>query len=112
MNRYGMIVGVKADRLEEYQRLHRAVWPEVLKTIKDCNLNNYSIFLREMPDGHHYLFSYFEYAGSDFKADMARMAAMPKTQEWWSLCWPCLIPLNDGAEGECWTDMECVFHLD
>ena len=112
MKRYGMVIGVKEDKLAEYKRLHAAVWPDVLKIIKDCNIENYSIFLRKLPDGKFYLFSYFEYTGSDFKADMTKMAAMPKTQEWWSVCIPCQTPLSDRAEGEWWADMESVFHLD
>ena len=57
------------EALEEYKRYHAAVWPEVLKTITRCNIRNYSIYLK---DG--YLFGYFEYHGTDYKADMARMA--------------------------------------
>ncbi|HUV95144.1 MAG TPA: L-rhamnose mutarotase, partial [Anaerolineae bacterium] len=30
MKRYGMVIGVKLDKLEEYKRLHAAVWPGVL----------------------------------------------------------------------------------
>ena len=33
MQRYGMLIKVKPEKLEEYKRLHAAVWPEVLKTI-------------------------------------------------------------------------------
>ncbi|MDD4175314.1 MAG: L-rhamnose mutarotase, partial [Kiritimatiellae bacterium] len=42
--------------------------------------HNYSIFLRKLPDGEYYLFSYFEYTGTDFAADCDRMAADPVTQ--------------------------------
>ena len=69
-------------------------------------------FVARMPDGRHYLFSYFEYAGSDFAADTARMAADPRTQEWWSICEPCQQPLADRASGEWWAGMEEVFHHD
>ena len=65
-----------------------------------------------MPDGRHYLFSYFEYTGADFAADMATMAADPKTQEWWALCDPCQLPLADRAPGEWWAAMDEVFHAD
>ncbi|MDX9972319.1 MAG: L-rhamnose mutarotase, partial [FCB group bacterium] len=75
MQRYGWIIGLKRDQVDEYKRLHAAVWPDVLKMIKDCNLANYSIYLREFPDGNLYLFSYLEYVGDDFAGDMAKMAA-------------------------------------
>lgn len=104
MKRYGSIIGVRPEKLEEYKRLHAAVWPSVLRMIKECNIQNYSIYYR---DGM--LFSYFEYTGIDYAADMARMAADPETQRWWAVCEPCQIPLTSGAW---WTEMEEVFHAD
>lgn len=110
--RYGMVIGVREEKIEEYKRLHAAVWPDVLKMIAACNMRNYSIYLRRLPDGKYYLFSYFEYIGTDYEADMARMAADPVTQEWWKHCEPCQAPLDDRAEGEWWATMEEVFHSD
>ena len=112
MKRYGWVIGVKEDKIDEYKKLHAAVWPEVLDMIKRCNISNYSIYLRKLPDGRNYLFSYLEYIGSDFAADMAKMAADPMTQKWWNVCEPCQEPLPDKAEGEWWADMEEVFHCD
>jgi L-rhamnose mutarotase len=112
MKRYGSVIGVRAEKLEEYKRLHAAVWPDVLKMIKACNIRNYSIYLRKMPDGKQYLFSYFEYTGSNFAADAAKMAADPTTQKWWSVCMPCQEPLTDRAKDEWWAGMEEVFHCD
>ena len=60
----------------------------MLDTIRRCNIRNYSIYLRD-----NLLFGFFEYHASDYEADMAKMAADPKTQEWWA-------------------SMEEVFHLD
>lgn len=107
MKRYGMVIKVRPEKLEEYKRLHAAVWPGVLDMIRQCNIRNYSIYHK---DG--YLFSYFEYHGTDFKADMAKMAADPLTQKWWDVCKPCQEPLPTRAEGEWWADMEEVFHCD
>jgi L-rhamnose mutarotase len=112
MKRYGSVIRVRAEQLEQYVRLHAAVWPDVLTMIRECNIRNYSIYLRRLPDGGHYLFSYFEYTGNDFQADMARMAADPVTQQWWELCKPCQDPLPDRATGEWWASMEEVFHQD
>lgn len=105
--RVGQMIGIKTDRLEVYKTYHADVWPEVLQTIHDCNIRNYSIFNR---DG--LLFAYFEYVGDDFAADMAKMAADPKTQEWWDIMMPMQVPVQDRAEGEWWANMEQVFHVD
>ena len=73
MQRYGQVIGVKPEKLEEYTRYHAAVWPEILDMIRQCNIRNYSIFHKD-----DMLFAYFEYVGDDFDADMAKMAADPE----------------------------------
>jgi L-rhamnose mutarotase len=107
-----MVLALQPDKVEEYKRLHAAVWPDVLDRIGECNIRNYSIYLRVLDDGQHYLFSYFEYIGDDFAADMAKMAADPATQKWWDCCKPCQKPLKHRAPDEWWSPMEEVFHLD
>ncbi|GHO62452.1 hypothetical protein KSC_013440 [Ktedonobacter sp. SOSP1-52] len=107
MKRYGQIIGVKPGQIEAYERIHEEVWPEVLATIETCNIRNYTIFRHGT-----LLFAYFEYIGDDFAADMARMAADPKTQEWWQHTDPMQEPLADRAEGEWWSVMREVFHTD
>lgn len=104
-----MVIGIKPEKIPEYKRLHAETWPEILQQISDCNIRNYSIFLRE-PE--NLLFGYWEYHGTDFAADAAKMAADPKTQEWWAICMPMQAPLNTRAEGEWWAMMEEVFHHD
>jgi len=107
MKRYGSLIKVRPEMLVEYKRLHADPWKGVLKMIYDCNIRNYSIYFK---DG--FLFSYFEYVGTDYAADMAKMAADPTTQEWWKLTNPCQEPLSTRKEGEWWAEMEEVFHTD
>ncbi len=107
MKRYGFVIQLHPDKVDTYKQLHAAVWPGVLKTIKDCHIRNYSIYYK---DG--WLFSYYEYIGADYEADMARMAADPETQRWWDVTMPCQKPLETRQEGEWWALMEEVFHCD
>ncbi|MEI7902028.1 MAG: L-rhamnose mutarotase [bacterium] len=110
--RYGNVIGVREEKIAEYKKLHAAVWPEIAKILHDGNIRNYSIYLRKLPDGKHYLFSYFEYVGNDLQADVARMAAVAKMKEWWTFTDPLQIPLDDRKQGEWWASMEEVFHQD
>ncbi len=110
--RYGSVIGLRAEKLDEYKKLHAAVWPEVVKAIREANIRNYSIYLHRLPDGKYYLFSYLEYVGTDFKADMRRMAANPDVKRWWTFTDPCQQPLGDRNSGEWWASMEEVFHQD
>lgn len=107
MHRYGSVIRVRLEKLEEYKRLHAAAWPGVLKKIRECNIRNYTIFYR---DG--LLFSYFEYVGQDYGSDMARIAADPTTQEWWKHTDPCQQPVESAEPGQWWAPMEEVFHAD
>ena len=107
MQRFGQLIGVKPEKLEEYVRYHAAVWPEILDMIRQCNIRNYSIFHKD-----HLLFAYFEYVGDDFEADMAKMAADPKTQEGWDIMMPLQQPIPTRAAGEWWANLEEVFHTD
>lgn len=107
MRRYGMIIRLRPEAEESYRRHHAAVWPAVLHTITQCNIRNYTIFLR---DG--VLFGYYEYIGQDHAADMRKMAADPATQEWWAIMEPMQQPFDDRPAGAWWSPLEEVFHHD
>jgi len=107
ITRFGWLIQVKAEKLDEYKRLHANPWPEVDSMLRECNIQNYSIYYR---DG--LLFSYLEYTGDDFDADMAKMAADSMTNRWWALTDPCQEPVESAGEGIWWADMEEVYHLD
>ena len=107
MQRFGQIIKVKPEGLEAYKKYHADPLPGVNEMIKECHLWNYSIYVRG-----DILFSYFEYDGDDFEADMEKMAADPATQHWWSLVKPLMQPLDDRKDGEFWSDMEEIYHLD
>lgn len=104
MLRFGQHAKLKTECVEEYKRLHAAAWPDVLKTITECNIRNYSIFIKGTD-----LFAYFEYIGDDYEADMSVMAADPITQEWWQHTKPCF---EGHAQELYYRDMEEIFHHD
>jgi len=112
VQRYGMVIGLKPEKVEYYKKLHADCWPGVLKKIKECHIRNYSIYLKEIEAGKLYLFSYFEYTGTDFQADMAKMAADPRTQQWWKETDPCQVPIPLHGPKEWWSPMDEVFHTD
>ena len=107
VRRLASVIGLPAENVEEYERLHADVWPDVLARISASNVTNYSIYRHG-----DLLFSYLEYVGDDFEADMAAMAADPVTQRWWAICEPLQLPLVDRAVGEWWKELPEVFHVD
>ncbi|TPX14856.1 uncharacterized protein E0L32_004965 [Thyridium curvatum] len=80
--RYGQVVRLKPEHAARYKEVHAAVWPEVLKQIKDCNIKDYSIFYDEASG---MLFACFKYVGYDFAGDMERMRENPRVREWWKM---------------------------
>lgn len=107
VRRFGQIIGIKKECIEEYKKYHAEIWPEINAMIKECNIQNYSIYLKD-----ELLFAYMEYTGEDFEKDMAKMAADEATIRWWDVMKPMQAPVATRKEGEWWADMEEVYHLD
>ena len=109
MERMCRVIQVKPDVIAEYKRIHADVWPEILAAIKQSNVQNYTIFLKE-PE--NLLISYWEYIGEDFEGDMERIKLAPRMQEWWNITDPMQVPLETRKPGEWWASTENVFHTD
>jgi L-rhamnose mutarotase len=107
MRRYCQLIRLRPEYRERYIEYHKAVWPTVLATIDACNIRNYSIYLHG-----DLLIAYFEYHGSDYDADMRKMAADPETQRWWSIMDPMQQSLPDVQSGGKWLEIHEVFHFD
>jgi L-rhamnose mutarotase len=76
IERVCFVLQVKPDRIEEYKRRHRAVWPEMLAALRETGWTNYSLFLR--PDG--LLIGYLE--TRDFDRARKEIARMEVNQRW------------------------------
>jgi L-rhamnose mutarotase len=105
LKRVACVINLAPGAQADYERIHAAVWPEVLAQIYKSNIRNYSIYRLDQV-----LFSYFEYIGSDYEGDMAAMGLDEKTQEWWALTIPMQSPFPERGEGEWWMSLPEVFH--
>jgi len=106
VQRIGMVIGMKADQISAYEALHAASNPGVRDLLQKYNMHNFSIFIHEV-DGKYYLFGYYEYTGTDYRADMTKLAAEPRNQKWLATTGPMQIPLP-GEES--WSMMKEVYH--
>lgn len=68
---------LKPGAAEAYIRIHDEIWDEVVKAAHEANMRNYTIFRTG-----DYLFSYYEYIGNDFEADMSKKNALPVSKKW------------------------------
>jgi L-rhamnose mutarotase len=107
VKRIASVIRLRENCEEEYRKLHREVWPDVLAALKVAGVSNYSIYLR---DG--LLFSYMEFSGESFETALGEIARDEATQQWWALTSPCQEPLDTAEPGEWWVPVDEVFHLD
>ena len=109
MKRYCLTLDLKDDPalIAEYEAFHRAVWPDILESIRSAGITAMEIYrfgnrlfmIMETTDG----FSFEQKAAMD--------AANPKVQEWEELMWRFQQPLPDAQAGEKWMVMERIFEL-
>ena len=107
--RTGMVIGIKADQVSAYEALHAASNPGVRDLLNKYHMHNFSIYLHQLDDGKYYLFGYYEYTGTDYKADMEKLAAEPRNQQWLSVTAPMQAPL---AGEKAWAMMKELYHND
>jgi L-rhamnose mutarotase len=107
VQRIGMVIGIKPDRVSAYEALHAASNPGVRDLLTKYHMHNFSIFIHQLDDGRYYLFGYYEYTGTDYKADMEKLAAEPRNQKWLSVTGPMQVPLP-GEQS--WAMMKEVYH--
>jgi L-rhamnose mutarotase len=106
MARYCFQLQVHPDRIEDYKARHRAVWPEMLRALKDNGWHNYSLFLR--PDG--LLIGYVE--SDSIEAAQARMAATEVNARWQADMAEFFVDLGDARPDTGFALLEEVFHLE
>jgi L-rhamnose mutarotase len=106
MTRMAFMLQVKVERLEEYKRHHREVWPEMLAALSRQGWHNYSLFLRE----NGQLFGYVEVAES-VAASVQGMAGEEINTKWQEMMAPFFADIS-GHPDESLLRLEEVFHLD
>ncbi|WVR03984.1 hypothetical protein IAU60_000983 [Kwoniella sp. DSM 27419] len=108
------VVKVRPERLEEYKKVHAAVWPEVLAALRKAHVVDYSIHFFEP---HHLLIAHMRYIGDDFERDMAGIAENESTKRWWALTDGMQESFVQGATGSesgpgWWLNAEEVFRME
>ncbi|HVV53870.1 MAG TPA: L-rhamnose mutarotase [Mucilaginibacter sp.] len=109
MKRYGLALDLKDDPtlIAEYEEYHRAVWPEIKKSILDSGITNMEIYRF----GNR-LFMVMETDDSfTFDRKAAMDAANAKVQEWEQLMWKFQQPVPGSKPGEKWVLMDKIFGL-
>lgn len=105
MPRVCFTIQVRPDRLAEYRERHAAVWPEMLRALRDCGWHDYQLFLRE--DGL--------VVGTLLTDDLAAaQAAMERTSvnATWQADMAPFFELDDGRPDRSARPLDLIFDLD
>jgi len=109
MSRYCLALDLKPDRdlIAQYEAHHRAVWPEVLDSLREAGIEQLEIYRT----GNR-LFMILE-AGTDFSFEKkaALDANNPRVQQWETLMWNYQQALPLAKPGEKWMPMDLIFQL-
>jgi L-rhamnose mutarotase len=99
------VLQVKPERLEEYKRRHRNVWPDMLNALRETGWSNYSLFLRD--DG--LLVGYLE--TEDFERARSGMASREVNDRWQHEMKDFFVQPQGLAPDRAMQPLEEVFHL-
>ena len=109
MKRYSLTLDLKNDPelIQQYEKMHKEVWPEIIKSIKDSGIENMEIYRYQ-----NRLFMIME-VNDDFSFDKKNEADKKneKVQQWEELMWKYQEPLPGSAAGEKWKLMDKIFEL-
>lgn len=94
MKRIGTITRVKPGMLDAYKKIHDEIWDDVVAASHECGTRNFTIF-----NQGDYLFSYCEYVGDDYEADMKKKAEMPAIKRWKEATGAMLMSVTETSNG-------------
>jgi L-rhamnose mutarotase len=109
VKRVGMVIGLKPDKITEYEALHADSYAGVRDLLQKHNIRNFSIFLKEFDDGNQYLFAYYEYVGDDYEGDLVRLDAEERNKAWLAVTDAMQTPFRGEKS---WSIMKEVFYND
>jgi L-rhamnose mutarotase len=104
MARYAFKLRIKKDCIEEYEREHQRVWPELLAKLKAVGISEYSIFRR----GQELVLSL---RVDDFDKAWDELDADPVNQRWQQFMSHIFEPVPEKEPGERFAMMKEVFYL-
>jgi L-rhamnose mutarotase len=104
-NRHAFQLRLKAGAIEEYEREHQRVWPELLAKLKEVGISDYSIFRR----GQELI---LVLRCDDFERAWDELDKDPVNQKWQEFMSRLFEPVPDKGPGERFAMMQEVFYLE
>jgi L-rhamnose mutarotase len=105
MPRYAFKLRIKLEAIEEYDREHQRVWPELLAKLKAVGISDYSVFRRGQDLVLCMKVADFDKAWDELERD-------PVNIRWQELMAQLFEPVPDQQPGERFAMMKEVFYLE
>lgn len=95
------------EAISEYETHHKAVWPEILQSLRDSGIKSMQIYRVS-----NRLFMVMDACDDfDLAAKRETDSADPIVQEWEALMWKYQKALPTATPGEKWVQMQTVFNF-
>ncbi len=106
---YYLTLDLKADDqlIAEYEEMHKAVWPEIIDSIKSSGILNMEIYRT----GNRLFMIMVVSDDFSFEQKAAMDAGNEKVQEWETLMWKYQQAVPGAKPGEKWMMMDKIFQL-
>ena len=105
MTRCAFKLRIRPDAIEEYEREHKSVWPELLAKLKQVGISDYSIFRRDQD-----LFLCMKV--EDFDRAWDELDRDPVNQQWQQEMSRLFEPVPGIRDGEGFAMMKEVFYME
>jgi L-rhamnose mutarotase len=105
MQRVAFQLRIRKNKVEEYDRAHEAVWPELLERIRSVGISDYSIFRR-----HETIILVMRV--EDFDRAWERLAQDPVNQRWQEKMSEIFEETQDVEPGERFPMLKEVFYME
>lgn len=109
VQKYYLALDLKDDPklIEEYEKYHEKIWPEIEKSIKDSGILSMEIYRT----GNRLFMVIIADENFSFDKKSKADASNPKVQEWEKLMWKFQQPMPWAKSGEKWILMNKIFDL-
>lgn len=104
MQRFAFQLRVRADKLADYDELHRHVWPELIQEMENFGVTDYSIFRRGQD-------LFLTLRVDDFDELVRRLEASEVNRLWQTMMLPFWEPVPGKRDDEPFAMMKEVFYM-
>ncbi|MFC2098567.1 L-rhamnose mutarotase [Bacteroidota bacterium] len=112
IQRFGQVALIKPADIKHFEGLPGIISTELMEELNKANIQNFSLYLKDLDSSKLSVFRYFEYTGGDFNSEMNRLRNNPVILKWKSSIENTpVVTILPCSESKLWDEMEEVFYF-